>query len=116
LDFQQDSSADRRDSAEGESVDVRISLKIEINTREREAYDPRGRFSLSVSLRFCWIWPSFGGALSRWRPSNPGSFISSLIVDHGEAPRPRGGKRDAHGQDGANPRSMSMLPFWDRLS
>jgi predicted nucleotidyltransferase component of viral defense system len=29
-----------RVDAEGESADVRISLKIEINTREREAYDP----------------------------------------------------------------------------
>jgi hypothetical protein len=28
-----------RVNAEGESADVRISLKIEINTREREAYD-----------------------------------------------------------------------------
>ncbi|MDE2012623.1 MAG: nucleotidyl transferase AbiEii/AbiGii toxin family protein [Alphaproteobacteria bacterium] len=29
-----------RVDAEGESADVRISLKVEINTREREAYDP----------------------------------------------------------------------------
>src|SRR6266478_925445 len=41
-----------------------------------------GRFLFSVSLRFCWISPAFGEFLSRWRPSNPGSFIvqDSLYV------------------------------------
>jgi hypothetical protein len=32
-------------------------------------------FLLRVSLRFCWIWPALGAALSRWRSSRPGSFM-----------------------------------------
>ena len=35
----------------------------------------RGRFLFRASLRFCCISPVLGGAWSRWRLSNPGSFI-----------------------------------------
>jgi hypothetical protein len=42
-----------------------------------------GRFLLSVSPRFCWISPYLGAALSRCRPSSPGSFMGLVNLLRG---------------------------------
>lgn len=60
-----------RVDAEGEPADVRINLKVEINTREREAYDPPIEIPFASKIRGSPARPR--SRLSRgrkcWRPS-----------------------------------------------
>lgn len=79
-----------RVNAEGESADVRISLKIEINMREREAYDCPSRYHSASKIRGSPARPK--SRLSRgrkcWRPSCVPCFsatraaICSTLITH----------------------------------